>query len=413
MSKHYQSGHELKLLEGTREYFPALIADMDAAGREVWLETYIFDVRGDGQQLALALERTAQRGVVVRLTMDGFGTPELPSEWRKRFDAAGVQWRIYAQFGWAGWLVPRNWRRLHRKLAVVDGHTAYCGGINVLDDYFDPNHGPLTHPRFDLAVRVTGPLVLNVLEAVSQLWWRGQAWRLARSRAYTAALRAMREAQQRFETPSAQGTRASADRAQSLISKATAALVLRDNVQNRGRIERAYLAAIRAAQHEVIIANAYFIPGGRMRRALVQAAKRGVRVQLLLQGRYEYFMQFHAARAVYDTMLSAGVQIYEYADSFLHAKVATVDANGPMGWATVGSSNIDPLSLLLAREANVVVRDPAFAQQLRQRLRQAMARAGEPVSMQVHAQRKLPQRLTDWLAYGLMRFALMVTGKRY
>jgi cardiolipin synthase A/B len=408
MSNRYQPGHELQLLEGTRQYIPALVADIDLAQREVWLETYIFDLRGDGELLALALERAAKRAVAVRLTVDGVGTPELPNEWRQRFDAAGVQWRIYSQIGWAGWLVPRNWRRLHRKLAVVDGHIAYCGGINVLDDYFDPNHGPLTHPRFDLAVRVTGPLVLQVLEAVSQLWWRGQAWRLARTRAYTAALRAMREAQQRFGMASTGVGGPSV-----AASNAVAALVLRDNVQNRGRIERAYLAAIRAAQQEVIIANAYFIPGGRMRRALVQAAKRGVRVQLLLQGRYEYFMQFHAARAVYDTLLQAGVQIYEYADSFLHAKVATVDANTPRGWATVGSSNLDPLSLLLAREANVVVRDAAFAQKLRERLQRAMAQGGELVDAQDLAKRSLLQRVTHWLAYAMVRLALLITGKRY
>jgi cardiolipin synthase A/B len=410
MSNRYQSGHELRLLEGTREYFPALIADLDAAQREVWLETYIFDVWGQGEILAQALERTALRGVAVRLTVDGFGTPALPDAWRARFDAAGVQWRIYSQFGWAGWLVPRNWRRLHRKLVVIDNQIAYCGGINVLDDYFDPNYGTLDEPRFDLAVRVIGPLALNVLDAVNQLWWRGQAWRLARTRAYLAALRAMREAQQHFD---AKQSPAQASPQSATTSNAAAALILRDNVQNRGRIERAYLAAIRSAQQEIIIANAYFIPGGRMRRALVQAAKRGVSVQLLLQGRYEYFMQFHAARAVYGTLLDAGVQIYEYADSFLHAKVATVDAQSPRAWATVGSSNLDPLSLLLAREANVVVRDSAFAQHLRARLTRAMAQGGERVNAQAHAQRSLSQRITHWLAYGLMRFALMVTGKRY
>ncbi len=406
----YQSGHDLRLLEGTREFFPALIADVDAAQHEVWLETYIFDMRGDGVQVAQALERAAKRGVAVRVTVDAAGTDPLDAQWQQRFGAAGLQWRVYAQLGWARWLSPRSWRRLHRKLVLVDGVVAYCGGINVLDDYFDPNHGKLEEPRFDLAVRVQGPLVYTVWDAVNQLWWRGQAWRLARSRAYRAAMRAVRESQQRFAGPPAPPAAAIGTEA---AHNATASLVLRDNVQNRGRIERAYLAAIRSAQQEVIIANAYFVPGGRLRRALTMAARRGVRVQLLLQGKYEYFMQFHAARAVYGSLLVAGVEIYEYADSFLHAKVAVIDAQTPRGWATVGSSNLDPLSLLLAREANVVVRDTGFALQLRQRLQQAISQAGHRVDASEHASRSLGQRMASWVAYALMRFALFVTGKRY
>jgi len=192
-----------------------------------------------------------------------------------------------------------------------------------------------------------------------------------------------------------------------------AIFLLRDNVHHRTHIERSYRRAIARARHEVIIANAYFIPGGRLRRALKHAARRGVRVQLLLQGRYEYFMQYHAARPVYGALLAAGVEIYEYEPSFLHAKVAVIDAHGARPWATVGSSNLDPLSLLLAREANVVVKDAAFARQLRQRLARAMADAGRPLDPQAYAHRPWRERLLDRMAFGLMRAALWVTGKRY
>jgi cardiolipin synthase len=192
-----------------------------------------------------------------------------------------------------------------------------------------------------------------------------------------------------------------------------AALVLRDNVRNRSRIEKAYRRAIGAARHDIIIANAYFMPGGKLRRALILAAKRGVRVQLLLQGRYEYFMQYHAARPVYGALLAAGVEIHEYEPSFLHAKVAVIDAHGDKPWATVGSSNLDPLSLLLAREANVVVQDAAFAIDLRQRLVHAMQHAGRRMDPARYAGRPLRQRVLDRVAFGLMRLALWVTGNRY
>jgi len=192
-----------------------------------------------------------------------------------------------------------------------------------------------------------------------------------------------------------------------------AALVLRDNLRHRRRIEQHYLRAIAMARQEIVIANAYFIPGRKLRRALVLAAGRGVRVRLLLQGRYEYFMQYHAAKPVYGVLLEAGVEIHEYAPSFLHAKVAVIDALGDKPWATVGSSNLEPLSLLLAREANVVVEDGTFASDLRARLVHAMEHAGQQVDPARYLQRPLRERVLDWLAYGLMRLALWVTGKRY
>ena len=192
-----------------------------------------------------------------------------------------------------------------------------------------------------------------------------------------------------------------------------AALVLRDNLRNRTRIERAYRQAIGEAREEIIIANAYFLPGRKLRRALILAAQRGVRVRLLLQGRYEYFMQYHAARPVYGALLAAGVEIHEYAPSFLHAKVAVIDALTTHPWATVGSSNLDPLSLLLAREANVMIEEARFAQNLRQHLVRAMESAGQLIAPARYELRPWRKRVLDWVAFGIMRAALWVAGKNY
>ena len=159
----------------------------------------------------------------------------------------------------------------------------------------------------------------------------------------------------------------------------------------------------------MLIANAYFMPGRKLRRALEHAAQRGVRVVLLLQGRYEYFMQFHGARAVYGSLLAAGVEIHEYQGGLLHAKVAVIDSV----WATVGSSNLEPLSLLLAREANVVLRDAHFAQLLRQRLSAAIAQQSVQMDPLRYAQRGRWQRALDLLALAIMRMGLFVVGRRY
>jgi cardiolipin synthase len=409
---HLRPGHQVHLLQGGQAFFPALVQAIEHSVHEVRMETYIFSVEAAGETVAAALECAAQRGVAVYLVIDGVGTPSIPREWERRFNAAGVEWRIFSPLGHMGVLIPSRWRRLHRKLCVVDGTVAFCGGINVLDDLYDPNYGRLEAPRFDFAVRVTGPLVQAVHEATAQFWWRLQAVSTARQSDFPAAWRALQEAvalalQARSGTdpekdagvllPGAPGHNTSAD------------LLLRDNLRNRSRIERSYRKAIGEARREIIIANAYFVPGRKLRKGLIHAAQRGVRVRLLLQGRYEYFMQYHAARPVYGALLAAGVEIHEYAVSFLHAKVAVIDGH----WATVGSSNLEPLSLLLAREANVVVDDVAFAQDLRARLEQAMAHGGVRVDPAIYANRPWRQRFLDRVAFGLMRILLFLNGNRY
>ena len=399
----FAKDHRVHLLQGAQELFPALIEAMDAALSDIQFETYIFDFTGAGAQVAEALIRAAQRGVRTHLVVDGVGTGPLPKAWQQRMKSAGVQVRVYSPLGPLGLLLPHRWRRLHRKLCVVDGLVVFCGGINVLDDLYDPNYGDLDAPRFDFAVQATGSLAAQASRTMELLWWRMQAVRDVRLNRLPQAVRDLRAASATRhasqQDPEARGMRA--------------ALVLRDNVRNRSRIEKAYRRAIGAARHDIIIANAYFMPGGKLRRALILAAKRGVRVQLLLQGRYEYFMQYHAARPVYGALLAAGVEIHEYEPSFLHAKVAVIDAHGDKRWATVGSSNLDPLSLLLAREANVVVQDAAFAIDLRQRLVHAMQHAGRRMDPARYAGRPLRQRVLDRVAFGLMRLALWVTGNRY
>lgn len=405
-----RTGHHVQLLQGGQTYFPALVRAIDRAAHEVRMETYIFDLDPSGQLVAAALVRAARRGLAVYLVMDGAGTPALAQDWARQFDEAGVHWHIFSPVANLGWLIPHRWRRLHRKLCVLDGRVAFCGGINVLDDFYDSNHGALSEPRFDFSVRVTGPLVRDVHEAVSQFWWRVQTARNVRSRDFSAAWLALQEVvglawEDEAEAETAFSPKASDPQRRS----AKADLLLRDNLRHRGSIERAYRKAIAGARQEVIIANAYFLPGRKLRKALIHAAQRGVKVRLLLQGRYEYFLQFHAVRLVYGVLLQAGVEIHEYAPSFLHAKVAVIDGH----WATVGSSNLDPLSLLLAREANVVVDDADFAHELRRRLVQAMEQHGLRVDPAHYARRPWQQRLRDLLAYGVMRLGVFLTGHRY
>lgn len=406
----------LRLLQSGAQYFPALVAAIDAAEFSVQLETYIFDVNGVGAEVATALAGAAIRGVKVQVLVDGIGSGALPEQWQTRMNGAGVKWCVYSPLaaGFGGILslfLPGRWRRLHRKLCVVDQHTVFCGGINILDDLHDPNHGALTAPRFDFAVAATGVLAREAADAMSLLWWRVQAGYSARQMHLGSAWEKVKSAGQGRRTladalsPGAAATVPN----KAPVSAVKAALVLRDNLRNRNSIEKVYRRAIGKAQHEVFIANAYFVPGGKLRRALVRAARRGVRVVLLLQGKYEYFMPYHAARRVYGALLKAGIEIHEYEPSFLHAKVAVIDGH----WATVGSSNLDPLSLLLAREANVVIEDTAFAAELRTCLCTAIAGHGRLLDTAAYSRRPLQQRILDYVAYALMRVAIFLTGHRY
>ena len=414
MNRALRPDHRLTLLKGSGALFPAMIEAITGARAQVLLETYIFQFDRSVLGVAQALEQAAARGVAVRVVVDGVGTGSVPAEWQKRWRAAGVQWAVFNPA--RGWrlLLPKRWRRMHRKLCVVDGDTAFCGGINLLDDYYDPNHGELDQPRFDFAVRVNGPLVADVHDTMTRLWARLQVAREARERDFEGALKAVRAAARAgTDMGTVEPTEpASVTRPRAAGEGALASLVLRDNVRFRRSIEGIYRVSIAQARSEILIANAYFIPGVQLQRALLRAAKRGVRITLLLQAKYEYFMQYHASRAVYGVMLNAGIQIIEYEPSFLHAKVAVMDAaDGAL--ATVGSSNLDPLSLLLAREANVFVRDDTFAAELRAHLVDAIAHHGRRVDPTEHERRPVVTRGLTWVAYGVMRMLLLVSGKRY
>lgn len=381
----FLAGNQVTLLETGAEYFPALLAAIEAACSEVHLETYIFADDETGRQVAAALARAAGRGVAVRVLVDGFGARDFFHTLGRPLVAAGAEVLVYRQEVARFRLRRHRLRRLHRKLAVVDGCIAFIGGINIIDDWDMGNTPDQVPPRFDYAVSVEGPLLAVIDHAAHHLW---QLVRWASFRRRLPMPPAIRPRQSRQAGAMA------------------AAFVVRDNLRHRRDIEEAYLAAIANARDEVVLANAYFLPGRRFRHALMDAARRGVRVTILLQGKVEYVLLHYATQALYGALLSAGVRIFEYHRSFLHAKVAVVDG----AWATVGSSNIDPFSLLLAREANVLVCDDAFASDLRGSLMRAMAEGAHEIRPEDLKRRRLPARAASWLAYSAVRLAIGIAG---
>jgi len=381
----YHPGNQVQLLNSGREYFPALEQAIDTATHEVRLETYILADDETGRRIVAALKRAVQRGVTVRVAYDGFGSSAFLGKLGVEMEAGGIDAEVFRpETGWNRFRRSRL-RRLHRKLVMVDGHTAFVGGINIIDDLnMPPPLRAKPEPRLDYAVRVQGPLLAPIHDAMCQLWAR------IKQRGH--------------------GPQSAADVACPPVSDVVgdhhAWFAFRDNVSHRRDIEREYLKAILAAKDEILIANAYFFPGRRFRRALLRARRHGVKVRLLLQGRQEYLLQHYATRALYGTLLDAGVELYEYRPSFLHAKVAVVDSI----WATVGSSNIDPFSLLLAREANVFVRNAAFASTLKASLDDVITHNSTAIHGQRWSGRPLLDRVLTWTLYGVARGLMSILG---
>ena len=336
-------GNAFELLENGEAFFPRVFDAIRQAQREVVLETFILFEDKVGLALHEALLDAARRGVQVDVTIDGFGSPDLSDQFIGSLCEAGVRIHVFDPgtrlFGWRTNML----RRMHRKIVVVDGEVAFVGGINYSADHL-ADFGP--EGKQDYSVQVRGPIVAVIHRFVHAMLATGQRHRPGRRWfSHRARLRS-----QSSTTPP--------------VGDAQALFVTRDNGRHTNDIERHYRAAIRSARQRVTIANAYFFPGYRLIREMRRAARRGVEVRLILQGQPDMPIVKTAAELLYQHLINAGVKIFEYCERPLHGKVALVDDQ----WATVGSSNLDPLSLSLNLEANLIIRDRAFNAHLAERL---------------------------------------------
>lgn len=365
----WSQGNRLQLLENGEQFFPAVFAAIEVAECEVLIETFILFEDKVGLALHAVLLAAALRGVRVELTVDGFGSPELSRDFVQSLTDAGVRLHVFDPPPRLSRRL-RPFRRLHRKLVVVDGRTGFVGGINFSADHLS-DYGP--EAKQDYAVQVEGPVVAQL---------------------HHAARRLIEPAAHDPGRPLAP-----APPPQPCTEGVEATLVTRDNHRHRDDIERFYRGALHTAQYEVIIANAYFFPGYRLLKSIQRAARRGVRVHLILQGRPDVPFATFAARMVYHRLIHAGVCIYEYRERPLHGKVALIDDE----WVTVGSSNLDPLSLALNLEANLMARDRALNTELRGKLQSLMRERCQRIELE-----QTPARRWWWqLGVGALAFHVL------
>ena len=364
--RQWSEGNRLELLENGEQFFPRVFEAIREAQREVIVETFILFEDKVGEGLHAALRSAAQRGVKVDLMIDGFGSPDLSPEFIGGLTSVGVKVRVFDPGRRVFGQRLNVFRRMHRKIVVVDGQRAFVGGINYSADHL-LDFGP--QAKQDYAVEIGGPIVSEihrfVLHAIA-VGGKGPSWFRRRLRA------------------------AHHDQVNAPVGEAQVQFVTRDNRRHTNDIERHYRAAIRTARERIVIANAYFFPGYRLIKEMRRAARRGVDVRLILQGEPDMPIVKTAASLLYHHLLNAGVRIYEYCERPLHGKVAVMDDR----WSTVGSSNLDPLSLSLNLEANVIVRDAEFNRTLSERLDHLMAHSCKQIEA---------KDLTEWSGWRLVR----------
>jgi cardiolipin synthase len=383
----WHEGHRVELLENGEEFYPRVLAAIAAAEREVLLETFILFDDPAGRPLQEAVIAAAGRGVSVQMTLDGWGSATLSPAFIEAMTQAGVRIHIYDPVKWRFGRRTQMFRRLHRKLLVIDQRIAWCGGINFAHDHLR-DYG--TQSKQDYALEVEGPVVADIHRAMlvmlpKHVRPKQSSWQWLRRRQRAAAI-----------VP-----------AKSVApGKALAAFLIRDNGLHRADIERIYRVGIRAAKQQIVIANAYFFPGYRLLRDLRQAARRGVDVRLILQGNPDMRWVQWAANTLHDHLLRAGVHIYEYCERPMHAKVALIDDD----WVTVGSSNLDPLSLFLNLEANLVVRDAPLAATLRTSLNRLMDHHCREILPQQAKKRTLLRQILSYVAYHVTRRLPVIAG---
>ena len=377
------TGNAVRLLQDGPETYAAMLKAIYEAHDHINLETYILDDDDVGRQFSEALLNKQQQGVQVHLIHDSVGTFSTPPEFFQRLREAGVQVLEFNPINpLRAWKEGKDWspnRRDHRKLLIVDGHTAFLGGINISSVY---SGGSRVRPRGapqssaasgstptwrDTHLQLQGPVVAELQKLFIDNWLR-QTGKPPLPRNY-------------FPPPQTMGR---------LVVRAIGSAPAEDD---GSPIYTTLLSAIASAETTVYITNAYFAPDPQLLATLKEAAARGVDVQLILPGQSDSWLLFHAARGTYDDLLQSGVKIHERRRAVLHSKTALIDGV----WSTVGSTNLDWRSFLHNQEVNAVVLGAEFGDQM-QRMFDTDRAASDQVLLPTWRDRSVLSRIEEWFA---------------
>ena len=356
----------MELLYSGKSFFDALEACIQRAQQTLWVQVYILNPDETGRWVLGLLREAAERGVRVSLLLDAYGSMDLGGQWVAEIRQAGIEFRFF------GRLFSKNLsigRRLHHKIVVADGQELLIGGINFADRYNEVQGQPAW---LDFAVYLRGPLALHAQQRCAQIWARRRWARLRHLQAGSNGV--------------------------------LARLSANDWLRGQQEISTRLRYAIRHARQDLIIGAAYFVPTAWMLFELRRAARRGVRVRLLLGKYSDVGLALRATRFLYDWLLREGMEVYEFKEGVLHAKIFVADNC----WVSVGSYNLNYLSAFTSLELNLDIADADFGQQVAGELEKILEMRCEHIDQHIHLQR---QSLFDRICNALAFFLLWATAR--
>lgn len=357
----WRDGNQFELLPEGSCFLPAMFEALEHAESSILIELYLMESGRLTSTLVAALTRAAGRGVTVMLLLDGYGAMGLSGEDRTRLAAGGVALRFFNPLGFHS--LARNLSRDHRKLVVVDGRVAFTGGFGAVDEFLDA--------WYEVAMRIEGPVVADWVRLFSRLWDSP----LTRGSGAPGLVRGLA-----VPAPSAEGYRGMSGRV--MWGQGYRYQAIRHSLHGR----------VSGARQRIWICTPYFVPTFSLRLRLARAARRGVDVRLLLPGEaHDHPVVRYAGQRFYGRLLRAGVRIFEFQPTFIHAKFALAD-----DWVSLGSCNFDHWSLHWNLEANQEVADRRMAGEVAELFERNFS-ASREIELDAWARRPRWQRLREWL----------------
>lgn len=367
----YLPGHSVQLLHSGDEYFSVLENKINEAQKLIHLQVYILENDTTGNKIISALSNAVSRGVQVFLMVDGFGSYSLQREYIKSIESKGIAFRYFSKLPFTG--ITLNGRRLHHKVCVVDSKIAIVGGINIADKYSGYND---KNAWLDYAILVNGGVANQLNIVCNQIW------------------------EKKFVKKIVELADTSSD-----INPVLVRVSRNDWFRGKNEISSSYKNVLKAAKSEIIIVASYFTPSPRLLKILKNAAANKRQVKIILTRNSDVFMMKQAINYLYSVLLKSGIQIFEYKEAILHAKVCVVDRE----WATIGSHNLNKLSEFLSVELNLELNDTSFAKSFAEELDQLIVDKCEEIKIEDHQfkQTKLTQ-LINKFSFFIMTVSLQI-----
>jgi cardiolipin synthase A/B len=367
----YSDHNTVELIRGGSPYFTLLVAMIAGAKTSIHLQTYIYEEDETGKEVAAAMMAAAGRGVQVFLLLDGYASQGLSKVFIRKLKEAGIQFRWFEPF-----LRSRFFyfgRRLHHKVVVVDGVECLVGGINISNRYNDMPDDPAW---MDWAIHANGQVAADLYNVCVKSW-NGSGWGRKKTQKLTPVYASINGG-----------------------GECLVRIRRNDWVKRQNHISHSYLEMFSYAQEQIIIMSSYFLPGHLFRKRLAAVAARGVKVKIIVTGVSDIMLSKLAERFMYRWLFRKRIEVYEYNETVLHAKIAVADNS----LVTAGSYNVNNLSAYVSIELNLDVKNEAFAVLTRSMLENIIVTKCNHITPEnFSTQYNILQRILQRLAYTLLR----------